>query len=91
MKVQDLIFSDAAQGDSYTLVGAKCDYGRITVLDCLTGFRGGTIRDVETGFKDHDSKMWIASGDIDIRMYPHLTIEEAIAFIKEKANTLVGV
>lgn len=61
--------------------------GRLTVLDRLTGYG---FRDTETGFRDTDKKFWLASGMFDIRNYPDLTIEEAVAKVKQRANTCIG-
>ena len=63
---------------------------RISVLDRLTGY-SGYVRDIETGFKDIYDNFWLASGDFDIRKYPELTLDEAIALIKENANTCVQI
>jgi hypothetical protein len=62
---------------------------RITVLDRLTGYTG-YIRDIETGYKDIEGKFWLVAGNFDIRNYPELTIEEAIAKIKKEANLCRG-
>jgi hypothetical protein len=64
------------------------DKEKITVLDRMTGWGGGT-RDVETGYTDKDGKFWLASGGFDIRHSEAKTIGEAIALIKENANTCV--
>ena len=61
---------------------------KITVLDRLTGWGYGA-RDIESGYKDHDGKFWLASGNFDIRTFPKITVAEAIAKIKENANTCV--
>ena len=60
---------------------------RITVVDRMTGFGW---RDIETGYTDLKGKFWLASGDFDIRDFPELTIEQAIAKIKANANNCVG-
>jgi len=62
--------------------------GSITVLDRMTGFIGG-IRDTETGFRDPDGNFWLASGMYDVRESGAKTVGEAIAWVKEKANTCV--
>lgn len=59
---------------------------RISVLDRLTGY-SGYVRDIETGFKDIYGNFWLASCEFDIREYPELTLDEAIALIKKNANT----
>lgn len=64
------------------------DWGSITILDRMTGFGW---RDVETGFRDPSGVFWLASGDFSIRDFPELTVKEAIAKIKENANTCKGV
>lgn len=63
--------------------------GRLTVLDRVTGYGYG-VRDTETGFRDTDKKFWLVSGMFDIRNYPDLTIEEAVAKVKQRANTCKG-
>ena len=70
------------------LLAAKTDIGRISVLDRMTGYG---YRDIETGFTDADGKFWLASGQFDIREYPELPIEDAIALIKQRANECRGV
>lgn len=62
--------------------------GSLTVLDRMTGFGW---RDVESGFRDKDGKLWIASGGKDIRYAEVKTFGEAIEWIKENANTCIGV
>lgn len=76
------------------------EWGAITVLQRRTGF--GYV-DIETGYSDHQSpwshvsaNFWLASGMVDIREYIQmfgdagLPIKDAIAYIKERANTCVG-
>jgi hypothetical protein len=62
---------------------------KITVLDRLTGYDYG-FRDIESGYKSPYGKFWLASGNFDIRKFPNLTVLEAIAKIKENANTCIG-
>ena len=62
--------------------------GRFTVLDRMTGFG---YRDVETGFKDMEGKFWLASGGKDVRKYPDMSIEDAVAWVKNHANNCVGI
>jgi hypothetical protein len=64
------------------------DGSRLTVLDRMTGFG---YRDIETGYRDSANKFWLASGRKDIRVHPELTISEAVEWVKEHANTCVGV
>lgn len=66
------------------------DGQRITVLERTTGFSFAPF-DIETGYRDVTGKFWLASGNFDIRQYSDLTIDEAIAKIKQHANTCVGV
>ena len=88
-KVKDLKFVEVRMGrprdDSQ--YAHHAEWGSFTVLDRLTGFG---YRDVETGFRDPDGRFWLASGNFSIRMFPELTIKEAIAKIKENANTCQG-
>jgi hypothetical protein len=85
MKVKDLSFVCSKRGED-TLYTAKGDWGRITVLNRMTGFG---YRDVETGFKDKRESFWLASCNFDIRTHPELNIQEAILLIKGRANTCV--
>jgi hypothetical protein len=63
--------------------------GRLSVLDRLTGY-GWCARDTETSFRDTGDKFWLVSGMFDIRNYPDLTIEEAVAKVKQWANNCTG-
>ena len=92
MRIGELILKKVWENDSDTLYSSKIDgHCKITVLDRLTGWGDGTIRDIETGFKDEAGKFWLASGDFDIRNNPELSIDDAISLIKDNANTCVGV
>ncbi len=62
--------------------------GSLTVLNRMTGFGW---RDTETGFRDVDGKFWLASGGRDVRDSNVDTIGEAIDWVKENANTCIGV
>ncbi len=59
--------------------------GSLTVLDRMTGFGH---RDTETGYRDMDGNFWLASGMIDVRYSGCKTLGEAIAFVKNNANTV---
>ena len=72
----------------YYLYGV--DGSIISVLDRLTGFGDGNIRDIETGYRDKDDKFWLASGNFDIRDYSELSYIEAVDKIKKNANTCIG-
>jgi hypothetical protein len=89
MKVCELEFK-MIKRDEDKLYIAKGDFGRITVLDRITGWSNG-VRDTETGYKDKDGKFWLVSGMFDIRDFVNLDVEDAIAKIKELANTCIGV
>ena len=92
MRIGEVVLKNVWENDSNTLYSVNIDgYGKITVLDRLTGWGDGTIRDIETGFKDETGKFWLASGDFDIRNHPELSIDDAISLIKDNANTCVGV
>lgn len=69
------------------LGGVSC----ITILDRLTGWGCGDVRDVETGYKDHDGKFWLASGNFDVTKQGCVTVDNAITLIKANANTCVPV
>lgn len=93
MQVKDLVFNEGMSGiedTKDTLLTCYTDAGRITVLNRLTGWGDGDIRDTETGFQDARGEFWLASGGFDIRDFPELTVEEAVAFIKSNANTCIG-
>ena len=62
--------------------------GSFTVLDRMTGFGCG-IRDTETGFRDSDGEFWLASGGYDVRESGAASINDAINWVKSKANTCV--
>ena len=61
--------------------------GSLTVLNRMTGFG---CRDTETGYRDPDGTFWLASGGYDVRVDSLGTIEEAIGWVKDHANTCVG-
>ena len=61
--------------------------GSLTVLDRITGFG---YRDTETGFRDMDGKFWLASGDYDVRKSGAGTIQDAINWVKNRANNCIG-
>lgn len=77
-------------GGEDTIFFAHTEQGRFSVLNRLTGYGDGFYRDTETGFKDTLGKFWLASGMMDIRQYPELTIDEAIELVKKEANTCRG-
>ena len=89
MKISELEFIEKQQGEDNILYFVYTDLGRITVLDRMTGWGNGT-RDTETGYTDTEGAFWLASCMFDIRDYPELEVSEAIAKIKENANTCVG-
>ena len=95
-KIKDLVFKSETfcEGEN-TLHFCNLPEGRISILDRKTGYSGCFYnfpsRDIETGYRNaEDTAFWLASGNFDIRTYPELTISEAIAFIKERANTCKG-
>ena len=63
--------------------------GSITVLDRLTGY-SGNIRDIESGYRDVSGKFWLASCGCNVIESGSKTVGEAIAWIKEMANTCTG-
>jgi len=91
MKLSEIEWSQETLCDGEdTLFTARLDDGgRITVLDRMTGYGFG-VRDIESGYKDADKKFWLASGGCDVRNHD-LTVEDAIAWIKQHANTCAGV
>ena len=92
MRIGEIVMNKVWENDSSTLYSVNIDgYGKITVLDRLTGWGDGTIRDIETGFKDEAGKFWLASGCFDIRNHPELSIEDAVTLIKDNANTCIRV
>ncbi len=62
------------------------DGGRITVLDRMTGYGD---RDIESGYKDINSKFWLASGNCDVRLNDNFTVGDAVEWIKKNANTCI--
>lgn len=92
MMVKDLDWKEEQRcGGEDTIFFARVEQGRFSVLNRLTGYGEGFYRDTETGFKDIAGKFWLASGMMDIRQFPDLTIEEAIDLVKKESNTCVGV
>lgn len=91
MKIKDVEFIKSTQGHSDILWTNRNDFGIISILDRLTGWGEGNIRDIETGYRSKDNKFWLASGNFDIRNYPDMSIEEAIHEIKNNANTCIGI
>jgi hypothetical protein len=69
-----------------------CDtpVGRFTVVDRETGFTYDgyrPMRDIETGYRDNDNGFLLRSGRFDIRRFPELTIEQAIARIRNGTDS----
>lgn len=92
MLVKEMEWKKETRMDGENIIfTAYTDYGRFTVLDRLTGWGDGNCRDTETGFKNKEGKFWLASGMMDIRRFPDLTIEEAVELVKKEANTCIGV
>jgi len=88
--VSDLDFVEEKLLDGNVCWRAKFDDCQFTILDRMTGFGNG-IRDTETGYRDKDNLFWLVSGMFDIRDYPDLTTEEAVAKVMELANTCKGI
>ena len=61
--------------------------GSLTVVDRMTGFGW---RDIETGYRSKDGKFWLASGGCDVMDSDCETIQDAIDWVKERANTCLG-
>lgn len=59
----------------------------LTVVHRMTGFG---FRDIETGFRDEFGEFWLVTGGFDIRTFLPLTLAEAIALVKQRANTCIG-
>lgn len=92
MLVKELDWREKKSNDGEDIIFyAYTEHGRFTVLDRLTGWGDGDIRDTETGYKDTEGKFWLVSGMFDIRECPDLTISEAIELIKSQANTCKGI
>ena len=76
-----------------TLYTAKIDNHKFTVLDRETGFGNG-IRDIETGYKNSnfpkESNFWLASCGCDIREHLPMELDDAIKWVKDRANNVVG-
>ena len=92
MLVKELDWKKESRMDGEDIIfTVHTELGRFTVLDRLTGWGYVCRRDTETGFKDKDGKFWLASGMFDIRIFPELSLSEAIELIKKEANTCIGV
>jgi hypothetical protein len=86
----DLFHKPEYQNDGDESFALHTNLGSITVLDRMTGFLGG-IRDIESGFRSEDGRFWLASGNCDVRESGATNIGEAIKWVKDRANTCVGV
>lgn len=60
--------------------------GSLTVLDRLTGFGW---RDTETGYRAPNGDFWLASGGFDVRESGAKTVQQAIDWVKSKANNCI--
>jgi len=93
MKIKDIKWKTEKAPETNIMRSFEIDGHRITILNRQIGYSNG-MRDIETGYRNKNNpnsyNFWLASGFFDIREYPELTIEEAIAKIKEYANTCVG-
>lgn len=90
MLISELEFETKLEGFSNSIYTAQTELGTITVMDRLTGWGNGNIRDTETGFHDKNGSFWLTSGMFDIRDYPDATIEDAVKKIKAGANISFG-
>ena len=73
------------------LFRAHTKTGTFTVLDRLTGWGEGDVRDIESGYRNNEGNLWLVSGMFDIRDFPEFTEKEASNRIKLEANTCKGV
>lgn len=78
------------QMESDRQLALHTNLGSMTVLDRMTGYGGG-IRDIETGYRDPDGKFWLASCNNDVRQSDATTMQDAIDWVKERANTCRGI
>ena len=89
----ELEFHDVPNQIAYDLQWAlHTDMGSLTVLDRMTGsmdWDGHDRRDIETGYRDPDGKFWLASGGVDVRESNAQTLQEAIEWVKVRANTCI--
>lgn len=67
-------------------VALHTNLGSLTVLDRLTGFGW---RDIETGYRAPDGDFWLASGGIDVRESDAKTMQDAIDWVKSRANNCI--
>lgn len=90
-RVGDLVWSESpmSMGEDFLFTAWLGGLSRLTVLDRQTGFMDRR-RDVETGFADVGGRFWLASGMQDIREFPDLTPEQAVEWVKERANNCRG-
>lgn len=78
------------EDDEYQVAHHAEDFS-ITVLHRRTGssmFSSSPdgIFDTETGFRDKEGNFWLVTGGFDIREFPEMEIQEAIAHIKYNAT-----
>ena len=89
--VMHLVFDVWNDNPDDLLIGTVLPDGdKISILDRLTGWGDGNIRDIETGYRAQTGEFWLASGCFDIRDFPNLTVSDAIQKIKDNANTCIG-
>ena len=86
--LSDLEFHSVEMPDGDQQWALHTDLGSLTVVDRMTGFGH---RDIETGYCDTDGKFWLASGGFDVRRSGCESIGDAIEWVKNNANTCVGV
>lgn len=86
-KAEDLIFKDVSFCPGDQQWACHTPVGSITVLDRMTGFGH---RDIKSGYRDPSGRLWIASGNFDVRRRGCRTFGEMALAIKDNANTLQG-
>ena len=85
------LFHEVPAFETDTQVALHTNLGSLTVVDRLTGY-AGYVRDIETGYQCKETGLfWLASGGFDVRKSEAKTLGEAIAWVKEHANSCVGI
>ena len=81
--IGELQFTLVKSFEDDKLYKAESALGIFTVLDRMTGYG---YQDVETAWRDSpDGTFYLASGNVDIRKHPELTLPEAITYILKRA------
>ena len=62
------------------------------ILTIVCRITGSGMNDIETGYREPETgKFWLASGGFDVRETRNQTMQACIDWVKDNANTCVGV